>query len=472
MEELERLLQLKKEGSEKVEFALGEYYESKGDMEKAVACYKKYSDYGYLNAVEKVGAAYRFGIGVEKNFEKAKQYYNKMRDDSTSEILINQVNYISAVEKDMHTEKSRALTDRFFSEFIDIDMRSAEGDNHDAYSQFIWALVNMNLPSERYQKRGERVMRRLNNSGFALANIFLYKDASKYMHDWVRDLDDSVENFESDLFRNVQESQGDAKVAHLANTVLFERSAFKDYNRGSYDMVRQSFDGTRSHKVLDVMGEMAKKGSPYAQMAYATLVIRSETVDQEVFQQALSYMEALAEKNDVDAYRILFEYYTMGYKDFYGMYDGSSERNLVKAEYYSRLLLERNLLDEEFRNRLESLYREAIQGEDFYVGWGVPPEKATPEELEVSLNYFLKQADEGDIEAKYLLAGYYCNAYGNCPDIDLEKAEEYIRQSVAKNLYDASGNVRSVFAHYLSLIDDSLLDEDLSSLDDLLLEEE
>ena len=62
---------------------LGEQYLNKGDVERAVSCFKKSAEFGNAKAQRWLGACYYFGTGIREDKQEAVKWYRLAADQGT-----------------------------------------------------------------------------------------------------------------------------------------------------------------------------------------------------------------------------------------------------------------------------------------------------------------------------------------------------------------------------------------------------
>lgn len=182
--ELDELIKNAQSGDSEAQYRLGEcYYYGNGieqDYKKAVEWYEKSAEQGYAKAQNNLGFCYGKGYGVEKNLEKEVEWYIKSAEQGNS---IAQRNlgkcyyYGNGIEKDI--EKARILWEKSSQQgylpansdlgvyYLDLGTQYIEERNtveqfNDNYEKAMEYFLKNKNPSDYYEEKILKCLDRLN----------------------------------------------------------------------------------------------------------------------------------------------------------------------------------------------------------------------------------------------------------------------------------------------------------------------
>ncbi len=182
--ELNELIKNAQSGDSEAQYKLGEcYYYGNGveqDYQKAVEWYEKSAKQGYAKAQNNLGFCYGKGYGVEKNLEKEVEWYMKSAEQGNS---IAQRNlgkcyyYGSGIEKDI--EKARMLWGKSSEQgylpansdlgvyYLDLGIQYIEESNtveqfNDNYEKAMECFLKNKKPSDYYAEKILKCLEKLN----------------------------------------------------------------------------------------------------------------------------------------------------------------------------------------------------------------------------------------------------------------------------------------------------------------------
>lgn len=300
---IELLLKAEKLGSRIVCKSLGDYYIN-DDSAKAFEYYMKHYNNGFLGSAEMIGAAYSAGNIVEKNLEKARYFFEKMPNSYEAKKYIARIDYEVSIKEKVYSEDSCDLSNRFFKDFINVDMRNDVDNKYDDYTKLIWAIVNRGL-SGIYRKRANDMFNELKcKDPHSLAEYLYLKDRNAY--EKMKPLEligEYGDNVVSPLA--LMDSGG-----HIISSLAYEEP------------------------YLIKLAQKASEDNEQAKLFYAYKILISKTKEQDYIDIAVSYLIELAdEKNNLDAKYYLAAYYSNAYSNITDYYDNKT-MYMEKVEKY------------------------------------------------------------------------------------------------------------------------------------------
>ena len=421
------------------------------DDRKAIQWFVKSAEQNNPNAQYVLGLLHYKGAGVEKNYDKAFEFFKlsaNQGNQKAKEYLENE-DLLKTVA-DIGNEEAQLILANKYYEKKDYQTagywytRLAENKNPDAmcqlgnmYESGLGVNVDHNRAFSLYSEAAElgNTSAKANLGAMYYTGVGIGKDYNKAFY-WTKEAAEQGNGFSEYLlglmyvngegtakdeneglyWLNRSVEHGFDKAKEKIADINLEKSAQSGNKEDQYKLIKKYYDAGNYEKAIELMKSTAQKGNSKAQYMLALMYFRGDKTSG-------------LEQNYTNA--------------FYWLKKLAIEQNNDEAQYLLGVMYLRGMgVEKNYTNAVNWFTKSAKQGNDkaqYMLAYRYETGKGVQKDLSKAAYWYKESANQGNDEAQYMLGSMYANGRGVQKDND--KAMELYKKSAAQGNLKAQASV-------------------------------